>query len=48
MRSIMSIYIKNLEAAVENGQIKEYRINAKFRSRSSSQADSWHIFAGAA
>jgi len=44
----MSIYVKNLEAAVENGQIKEYRINAKFRSRSSSQADRGHIFAGAA
>ena len=29
LRHIRSIYIKNFEAAVENGQITEYRINAK-------------------
>ena len=29
VRGIKSIYVKNLEATVENGQIKTYRINAK-------------------
>jgi len=29
LRNIRSIYIKEFEAAVENGKIKEYRINAK-------------------
>lgn len=29
VRGIKSIYIKNLEAAVENGHITTYRINAK-------------------
>ena len=29
VRGIKSIYVKNLEATVENGQIKRYRINAK-------------------
>lgn len=29
LRHIRSIYIKNFEAAVENGKITEYRINAK-------------------
>lgn len=29
IRHIRSIYIKNFEAAVENGKITEYRINAK-------------------
>jgi flavin-binding protein dodecin len=29
VRGIKSIYVKNLEATVENGQIKNYRINAK-------------------
>ena len=28
VRGIKSIYVKNLEATVENGQIKTYRINA--------------------
>lgn len=29
IRNIKSIYIKNLEAAVSNGKINNYRINAK-------------------
>ena len=29
VRNIKSIYIKNMEATVENGAIKTYRINAK-------------------
>lgn len=29
VRGVKSIYIKNLEASVENGKIKSYRINAK-------------------
>jgi flavin-binding protein dodecin len=29
LRGIKSIYIKNLEASVENGKIRTYRINAK-------------------
>jgi len=29
VRNVRSIYIKNLEAQVENGKIKKYRINAK-------------------
>ena len=29
LRNVRSIYIKNLEATVENGRIKTYRINAK-------------------
>jgi dodecin len=29
VRDIKSIYIKNLEATVEGGKIKKYRINAK-------------------
>jgi len=29
VRNIKSIYIKNLEASVENGKIKKYRINGK-------------------
>ena len=29
LRQVRSIYIKNFEAAVENGKITEYRINAK-------------------
>jgi len=29
VRNVRSIYIKNLEATVENGRIKTYRINAK-------------------
>ncbi len=29
VRGIKSIYVKNLEATVEDGQIKSYRINAK-------------------
>jgi dodecin len=29
VRNVRSIYIKNLEAKVENGRIKTYRINAK-------------------
>ena len=29
LRNIRSIYIKEFEAAVENGKITEYRINAK-------------------
>jgi flavin-binding protein dodecin len=29
LRGIKSIYIKNLEASVENGEIRTYRINAK-------------------
>ncbi len=28
VRDVKSIYIKNMEASVENGQITEYRINA--------------------
>jgi len=29
VRGIKSIYLKNLEATVENGKIAKYRINAK-------------------
>jgi dodecin len=29
VRNVRSIYIKNLEAKVENGKIKKYRINGK-------------------
>lgn len=29
VRNVRSIYIKNMEATVENGKIKSYRINAK-------------------
>lgn len=29
LRNIRSIYVKEFEAAVENGKISEYRINAK-------------------
>ncbi|MGK7346395.1 MAG: dodecin family protein [Candidatus Nitrospinota bacterium M3_3B_026] len=29
VRGIKSIYVKNFEAKVENGQITKYRINAK-------------------
>jgi flavin-binding protein dodecin len=29
VRNVRSIYIKNMEATVENGRIKTYRINAK-------------------
>ena len=29
VRGIRSIYIKNMEAAVEDGRITQYRINAK-------------------
>lgn len=29
LRNVRSIYIKNFEATVDNGQIKNYRINAK-------------------
>jgi flavin-binding protein dodecin len=29
LRNIRSIYVKELEAAVENGKITQYRINAK-------------------
>ena len=29
VRNVRSIYIKNLEAQVEKGKIKKYRINAK-------------------
>ncbi len=29
VRNIRSIYIKNMEATVENGKIAKYRINAK-------------------
>jgi flavin-binding protein dodecin len=29
LRNIRSIYIKEVEAAVENGKITQYRINAK-------------------
>jgi len=29
VHNIRSIYIKNMEATVENGRIKTYRINAK-------------------
>lgn len=29
VRNIKSIYIKNLEASVENGKINKYRINGK-------------------
>ena len=29
LRNIRSIYVKEFEAAVENGKITEYRINAK-------------------
>jgi dodecin len=29
LRNIRSIYIKNMEATVENGKIKTYRINGK-------------------
>ena len=29
VRDVRSIYIKNMEATVENGKIKKYRINGK-------------------
>ncbi len=29
LRSVRSIYIKNMEATVEDGKIKSYRINGK-------------------
>lgn len=29
VRGIKSIYVKEMEASVENGQISQYRINAK-------------------
>ena len=29
VRNVRSIYIKNLEASVENGRISKYRINGK-------------------
>lgn len=29
VRNVKSIYIKNLEAAVDDGKVKAYRINAK-------------------
>jgi flavin-binding protein dodecin len=29
LRNVKSIYIENFEAIIENGQIKNYRINAK-------------------
>ncbi len=29
LRNVRSIYIKNMEATVENGKIKTYRINGK-------------------
>lgn len=29
LRNVRSIYIKNFEATVDNGQIKSYRVNAK-------------------
>jgi dodecin len=29
VRNVRSIYIKNMEASVENGKIKKYRINGK-------------------
>ena len=29
LRSVRSIYIKNMEASVEDGKIKSYRINGK-------------------
>ena len=29
VRNVRSIYIKNMEATVENGKIKKYRINGK-------------------
>lgn len=29
LRNVKSIYIKNFEATVDNGEIKSYRINAK-------------------
>jgi flavin-binding protein dodecin len=29
VRNVRSIYIKNLEASVDNGKITEYRVNAK-------------------
>ena len=29
VRNVRSIYLKNIEATVENGRIKQYRINAK-------------------
>jgi len=29
VRNVRSIYIKNMEATVENGSIKSYRLNAK-------------------
>lgn len=28
VRNVRSIYLKNIEATVENGRIKQYRINA--------------------
>lgn len=29
VRNVKSIYLKNIEASVDNGKIKSYRINAK-------------------
>jgi len=29
LRSVRSIYIKNMEASVEDGKIKSYRVNGK-------------------
>ena len=29
LRNVRSIYVKNMEATVENGKIKSYRINGK-------------------
>ncbi|MCB1442806.1 MAG: dodecin domain-containing protein [Methyloceanibacter sp.] len=29
VRNVRSIYVKNLEASVENGKIKKYRVNGK-------------------
>jgi flavin-binding protein dodecin len=29
VRNVKSIYLKNLEATVEDGKIKSYRVNAK-------------------
>jgi hypothetical protein len=29
LRNVRSIYIKNMEATVENGKIKTYRLNGK-------------------
>ncbi|MBA2434218.1 MAG: dodecin domain-containing protein [Chthoniobacterales bacterium] len=29
LRGVRSIYIKNFEASVENGKVRQYRVNAK-------------------